>query len=149
MEFIEAGADTNPFDKLLETTLFTALANGLLEPARLMLEKNAKLPLGKYTGGRELLAAILTREIGIIRTLIYRGVSTEQAENAYTSPLICAVRTGSLEIVKLVYKEGSNPPSLTYNPGRLVLAFGLRHSACFWKPRDRGLPGGLHGPLQQ
>ncbi|KGO66015.1 hypothetical protein PITC_052150 [Penicillium italicum] len=119
MKLIEAGADTNPLDELIDTTLFTALEDGHLEPARLMLDRNAKLSLEKYTCGRELLAAITARDIGIILTLIHRGMSKEQDENAFTSPLVCAVRTESLEIVKLVYEEGPKPPSLIYSPGKM------------------------------
>ncbi|KAJ5979166.1 hypothetical protein N7501_002508 [Penicillium viridicatum] len=66
-----------------------------------------------------LAVAISACDVSIIRTLIDRGVSKEQDEDDYTSPLICAVRTGNLEIMKLVYEEGSKHPSLRYNPGKL------------------------------
>ncbi|CAG8900154.1 unnamed protein product [Penicillium egyptiacum] len=134
MELIEAGADTNFLDKSIDTTLFTALENGHFEAARLMLERKTNPPLDKYIGGREILAAISACDVGIIRTLIHRGASKEQDGNEYTSPLICAVRTGSLEIVQLVYEEGLKQPSLRYNPGKLFSPSAYASALALGKP---------------
>lgn len=116
MEFILAGADIN---RSIGTTVFTALETGHFEIARLLLKRNTDVFLEKYTGMCGLAVAISACNVGIIRTLIHRGVSKERDEHDYTSPLICAVRTESLEIVKLIYEEGSKHPSLRYIPGKL------------------------------
>lgn len=116
MEFIVAGADIN---HSMGTTVFTALETGHFEIACLMFERNTDLFLERYTEMCGLAVAISACDVGIIRTLIDRGVSKEQDEDDYTSPLICAVRTGNLEIMKLIYEEGSKHPSLRYNPVKL------------------------------
>ncbi|KGO45485.1 hypothetical protein PEX1_046740 [Penicillium expansum] len=72
-----------------------------------------------YIGGRELGAAISASQYEIIETLINRGVSKEQDKRDSVSPLICAIRTGTLRILTLFYEEGPKRPSLIYNPGIL------------------------------
>lgn len=116
MAFILAGADIN---RSIGTTIFTAVKTGHFKIARMILKRNTDLFLEKYTGMCGLAVAISACDVGIIRTLIHRGVSKEREEHDCTSPLICAVRTEKLEIVKLIYEEGSKHPSLRYNPGKL------------------------------
>ncbi|CAI7566170.1 unnamed protein product [Penicillium palitans] len=116
MEFILAGADIN---RSIGTTIFTAVKTGHFKIARMILDRNTDLFLEKYTGMCGLAVGISACDVGIIRTLIHRGASKERDEHDCTSPLICAVRTEKLEIVKLIYEEGSNHPSLRYNPGKL------------------------------
>jgi ankyrin repeat protein len=135
MELIAAGAYTNSLDKSIDTTLSIVLAieNGHSEAARLLLERNTDLPLEKYIGS-ELLTAISACTVDVVRLLIHRGVSKEQDGNDYTSPLICAVRTGSLEMVKLIYEEGPKHPSLRYNPGRLFSPSAYATALALGKP---------------
>ncbi|KAJ6185560.1 hypothetical protein N7519_006861 [Penicillium mononematosum] len=135
MELIEADAYTDSLDKSIDTTPFIALAveNGHFEAARLMLKRNTNLPLKKYIGS-ELPTAVSSCAVGVIRPLIDRGVSKEQDGNDYTSPLICAVRTGSLDVVKSVYEEGPKHPSLRYNPGRLFSPSAYATALALGKP---------------
>lgn len=134
MELIVAGADTLSPDNWIETTVFTALEIGHFDIGRLMLERNTDLFLEKYTGTCGLTAAISACDVSTIRTLIHRGVSKEQDEDSYTSPLICAVRTGNLEIMKLIYEEGSKHPSLRYNPGKLFSPFSYATALALGNP---------------
>ncbi|CRL25677.1 Cyclin-like F-box [Penicillium camemberti] len=118
MRFIDAGADLNPIDEWNNTVLWTAIKRRHFGIAYSLLDKNAFAPLASYIGGRELHAAISAGKHEIIQTLINRGVSKEQDERDDFSPLICAIRTGNLTILKLFYEEGPKP-SLVHNPGTL------------------------------
>ncbi|KAJ5197348.1 hypothetical protein N7449_007827 [Penicillium cf. viridicatum] len=118
MRFIDSGADFNPIDKSINTVLLTAIKRLHFGIAYSILNKNSFAPLESYIGGRELQAAISAYEYKIIQTLINRGLSKEQDERDNISPLICAIRTGSLTILELFYEEGPKP-SLVHNPGTL------------------------------
>ncbi|CAI7668770.1 unnamed protein product [Penicillium discolor] len=118
MRLVDAGADFDPIDKSRNTVLWNAIERRHLEIAYLILDRNAFAPLESYIGGRELHAAISAGQYRIIQTLINRGVSKEQDEREIMSPLICAIRTGSLTILELFYEEGQKP-SLVHNPGTL------------------------------
>ncbi|OQD91981.1 hypothetical protein PENSOL_c046G00644 [Penicillium solitum] len=118
MRLVDAGADFDPIDKSSDTVLWNAIERLYFGIAYLILDRNAFAPLESYIGGRELQAAISARQYRIIQTLINRGVSKEQDERDIMSPLICAIRTGSLTILELFYEEGRKP-SLIHNPGTL------------------------------
>ncbi|KAJ5360701.1 hypothetical protein N7517_009892 [Penicillium concentricum] len=119
MRFIDAGADINPLDRRMDIALWTALKQEHFRIARLILGKYANSPLQAYIGGRELLAATSTEKYDIIQTLMDRGVSKEQDERDEVTPLVGAVRTRRLGIVKLAYERGPTRPFLRHNPGKL------------------------------
>ncbi|CAI7625529.1 unnamed protein product [Penicillium glandicola] len=117
--FLDAIVGANILDNSIHTPLSTTLRTHHFEIAHWILRQSAHLPLERYIRGCELLAAILTGQVDIIRKLINLGVSKEQDKRDEISPFLSAVMTESLEIVKLVYEEGSKRPSWRYNPGTL------------------------------
>jgi ankyrin repeat protein len=99
-------------EKPCDSYLVTAVKFGHADVAQLLMAHGAD-PNQKWAGGRNVLSCVLAegfnKDPALIRLLIDRGASVNQAEDDGTTPLMLASKSGNAQIVTLLIEKSARP----------------------------------------
>ncbi|KAJ5104550.1 hypothetical protein NUU61_001897 [Penicillium alfredii] len=131
---VHAGIDINIPDGTGNTALHIALKKRHFELTRLFVDRGIDLSVVNELGESELHVAIDAHAPALIRALVDRG---SDVNASVPTPMHCAVRTGNLGLVQLLFQNPANRPDLTIldendrTPVENALALGYSDIAGF------------------
>ncbi|MEK7781208.1 MAG: ankyrin repeat domain-containing protein, partial [Verrucomicrobiota bacterium] len=104
---INAGAKANVSNDLGQPALHRAAETGQLQVVQALIQAKAKLN-AKANGSTSLLAAIQNRQNPCAIELIKAGADISMVSRLHETPLACAAKLGSADVVAALMKAGAN-----------------------------------------
>jgi len=103
------GLDMDYRDEEGETALFWAARMGMVEVAREMLQRGARIDVFNRRGDSLIEAAVSSRKLEMAALILQQGIHPDHASGKRSTALIGAAARGQTEMVHLLLDAGANP----------------------------------------
>lgn len=107
-QLIQAGADVNHANHLLQTPLMIAASLNNLDAVQLLIEQKADLNARDFNGMSAISFAVSNNYPEIVKALLKAGADANSVDSQGQTPLIYAAESGNLEITKLLVSSDAD-----------------------------------------
>ncbi len=115
---------------VFDSGLFGAVAGGDAHAATVLLDKGVQVNAPSLPGFPPLLTAALFGRLELARLLIKRRADANLRYEGIVTPLLCAVRAKSVDMVRLLLESGAERG---VKGSRGLSALGLAEACGFWE----------------